>query len=110
MSISCEVARDLIPLCADKTASRDSLCAVREHIKDCEECGKFYKDCRRSVKSEKTSEELASDAELRFGELSRRLRRRRYRRIVIAAVLATAAAACIARDIYAALFDGKKHK
>ena len=50
MSISCEVARDLIPICADKTASRDSLCAVSEHVKYCKECGKFYKDCRRSVK------------------------------------------------------------
>lgn len=40
--ITCEICRDLIPLVQDGVASADSETAVREHIKDCKECGSLF--------------------------------------------------------------------
>ena len=36
--ISCEICKDLIPLVKDGIASEDSVAAVEEHIKECENC------------------------------------------------------------------------
>ncbi len=40
--ITCDICRDLIPLVRDGVASADSETAVREHIKDCKECGSLF--------------------------------------------------------------------
>lgn len=40
--ISCDICMDLIPLVKDGVASEESCQAVREHLKECEECRKYY--------------------------------------------------------------------
>ena len=50
MSISCDVAKDLMPLCIDKLASEDSENLVNEHTKTCENCADFYERMRKFVR------------------------------------------------------------
>ena len=40
--MTCEVIRDLLPLCADGVASQESCAAVEEHIRTCEVCRTLY--------------------------------------------------------------------
>lgn len=40
--MTCEVIRDLLPLCADGVASAESRAAVEEHIQTCGECRALY--------------------------------------------------------------------
>lgn len=40
--MTCEVIRDLLPLCADNVASQESRAAVEEHIRTCDECRALY--------------------------------------------------------------------
>ena len=40
--ISCEIIRDLIPLCVDHMASQESEGLVKEHIQTCEDCRNYY--------------------------------------------------------------------
>lgn len=42
MKYTCEMIRDLIPLCAESLCSEDSRAAVGEHIQSCAECRKLY--------------------------------------------------------------------
>ena len=50
MNISCEVAKDLMPLCMDKLASADSEALVNEHTQTCENCADFYERMRKFVR------------------------------------------------------------
>ena len=40
--MNCKIIQDLLPLYADGIASEETNEAVREHIAECEECGKIY--------------------------------------------------------------------
>lgn len=40
--MNCKIIQDLLPLYADGIASVETNEAVREHIAECEECGKIY--------------------------------------------------------------------
>lgn len=40
--MNCKIIQDLLPLYADGIASEETSEAVREHIAECEECGKIY--------------------------------------------------------------------
>ncbi len=65
--ITCDMCKDLIPLVKDGIASADSCLAVKEHLKECEECKKLYEN--------ETAEpsELNMDLELELGKLKRKL-------------------------------------
>ena len=56
--MTCEVIRDLLPLCADGVASQESEALVRTHIRSCEGCRALYKKMCRQVEPEITDEEL----------------------------------------------------
>lgn len=43
MDKNCNIVQDLIPLCAEKIASDESVEFVKEHCKTCETCKKIYK-------------------------------------------------------------------
>lgn len=43
MKYDCDVIRDLIPLCIDKVASKNSQNAVSEHIAECRTCLAAFK-------------------------------------------------------------------
>lgn len=42
MDKNCKIVQDLIPLCAEKTASDESVTFVKEHCKTCQTCKKIY--------------------------------------------------------------------
>lgn len=60
--ISCEVARDLLPLYCDEVCSKDSRRLVEEHLKDCPCCRKLLEEmrteCSISREQEQQDEEM----------------------------------------------------
>lgn len=46
--MNCKIIQDLLPLYADGIASEETNEAVREHIAECEECGKIYEKMTES--------------------------------------------------------------
>ena len=128
MSVTCNTARDLIPLCADNTACADSIALVEEHIRTCPDCAKFYEECRNDPfgtqadgdlnADESTNQNMSDESRKNSGEklkknfakLSRRLRIMRNIRIAAMTVLSAAALVCIAHDIITILTFSNKVK
>ena len=54
--MTCEVIRDLLPLCADGVASQESRTAVEEHIHTCEACRTLYKSMCAPMEVQATEE------------------------------------------------------
>lgn len=54
--MTCEVIRDLLPLCADGVASQASRAAVEEHIRTCEACRTLYKSMCAPMEVQATEE------------------------------------------------------
>lgn len=128
MSVTCNTARDLIPLCADNTACADSIALVEEHIRTCPDCAKFYEECRNDPFGTQADGDLNADESINqnmsdesrknsgeklkknFAKLSRRLRIMRNIRIAAMTVLSAAALVCIAHDIITILTFSNKVK
>ena len=128
MSVTCDTARDLIPLCADNTACADSIALVEQHIKTCPDCAKFYEECKNDPFGSQIGRDLKSDESINqslpaenrknsgeklkknFAKLSRRLRIMRNIRIAAMTVLSAAALVCIAHDIVTILTFSNKVK
>ena len=65
--ITCDMCKDLMPLVKDGIASTDSCLAVKEHIKECDECKTLYE------KDAAEASELNMDLELELGKVKRKL-------------------------------------
>ena len=106
MEITCDIAMDLVDVYTSRAASEDTEAAVRDHLKSCKECRRFYDGYKKSLDEEKkkkqtcfkvetspcAADELIADS---MTKVSKRLRRRRILSIVcscisIAIVLASA--------------------
>lgn len=63
--ISCDVARDLLPLYCDDVCSQDSRSLVEQHLEECEECSalleKMKTECHISSEQEECHEEMVRD-------------------------------------------------
>ena len=55
--MTCEVIRDLLPLCADGVASDESRAAVEEHIQTCGECRALYESMCAPMEAQKAPKE-----------------------------------------------------
>lgn len=55
--MTCEVIRDLLPLCADNVASQESRAAVEEHIRTCDECRALYESMCAPVEAQEAPKE-----------------------------------------------------
>ena len=55
--ISCDVIRDLLPLCADGVASEESRAAVEAHICTCEACRTLYENMCAPVEAQEAPKE-----------------------------------------------------
>ena len=55
--MTCDVIRDLLPLCADGVASEESRSAVEAHIETCSECRALYEAMHAPVEVQETSKE-----------------------------------------------------
>ncbi|MCD2492585.1 zf-HC2 domain-containing protein [Lacrimispora sp. NSJ-141] len=49
MKYKCDIIRDLMPLCADDSASEDSKKAVSEHMAECGDCERYYEELIHGV-------------------------------------------------------------
>lgn len=49
MKLSCNVIQDILPLAVENLASAETMVLVNEHIKDCAECRKEYKELKIST-------------------------------------------------------------
>ena len=111
--MTCEIARDLIPLCADKVASVDTVKAVNKHMSSCTECKNFYKECKGTIKKlspdkkhKAVMAEVCPDIpnlDSEFASISAKLKKRRLRNIFIAAGLLLGVAGYITTDIILAV-------
>ncbi len=111
--MTCEIIMDLIPMYADRSASRETCQLVEKHIKKCPSCRRFLNSCLKTEKKgmfnqaglEKLRGNLRSyecdipsvDAE--FARLSSKLKKRKLRMIIISSIIAAGMLAYIVADI-----------
>lgn len=82
MKIDCDVARDLMPLVVDGTASMKSCAIVDEHVGTCEPCREMLEEMRQEVEAGVSKEDA--------GPLVKKLRRRRLLRRALLVLLGMA--------------------
>ncbi|MGN1019554.1 MAG: zf-HC2 domain-containing protein [Aristaeellaceae bacterium] len=86
MKYNCDIVRDLMPLCADGTASEPARQMVVDHVLECRDCMQMYQEMRTEVPKDPPAARDAAP----FRETARRLRRRRNKRrtlLVLAGIL-----------------------
>lgn len=90
MSISCNVAQDLIVLFQEKTVSEETRQEIRSHLKECRECRRVYREYAHLNQEEYHAEpDVDQMPELHYGELAARIRRRkRWKHSVVSAAFA----------------------
>ena len=82
--ISCQIARDLMPLVIDDVCSEESRRAVEEHMAGCENCAKLFGDMKAEIPAPAKDEE----ADAHFRDSMKKTRRRTRWPKIIAAALA----------------------
>lgn len=88
MKIDCDVARDLMPLVVDGTASMKSCAMVDEHVGTCEPCREMLEEMRQEVETGVPKEDA--------GPLVKKLRRRRLLRRALLVLLSVVICAALA--------------
>lgn len=79
MKISCDMARDLIPLYNDGALSRDSREAVATHLASCEACRAYNRAIKRQLAEEKRASVNSAripSPRMDYTEISRRIKRK----------------------------------
>lgn len=89
--ITCEVAKDIIPLCIDGVCSENSKQLVEEHIKECTSCKKLWDSYRNPSITNKIKENNAEA----FKDLALKVKKKN-RRKTISIVLGAVFISCIA--------------
>ncbi|MBR4726325.1 MAG: zf-HC2 domain-containing protein [Clostridia bacterium] len=106
MKGECNVARDLMPLCIDGAASKESEAYVDGHVAECGPCRAYYEDMKNRL-----PERLATQAEAEddaFARTAAKLRRRRkLRRVILCALAVALVAALVAVGAVAYRMDFK---
>ncbi len=86
MNMTCEIIRDLAELYQENIVSRESAQTIREHLKTCPECRKYYQDYdaveHASFAVPQPSQNAVSVQERMYEQLSRKLRRRHMLRVI----------------------------
>ena len=111
--MTCEVVRDLITMYVDRTASDETIEAVKNHLRTCRDCETYCKACKRLEEKnegflfgrekakrlirEKTGD--IADLDRQFASLSRKLKLRKIRQTVIAELVLMGMAAYVVVDI-----------
>lgn len=109
--MKCEIVRDLIPMYIDETASEETVEQVGQHIKECEDCKRYYDACRRADKKaqefskkslEKTLKDVGADIsqlDQQYALLSRKLKMRKIRQTLISVFVLLGMGIYVALDI-----------
>lgn len=80
MKISCSIVRDLITLYTDDVLSNQSKLAVQKHLKNCEECRKYYNAVKFQMSEEKKrrrDETRVPSPYMNYNAIAKRLKKRR---------------------------------
>lgn len=79
-NMNCNIIRDLLPIYCDGQASDDSVNAVEQHLKECEECKKIYAEMSsEDAVIDKGEEASKSNREI---DVLKKVRRRNWLKIV----------------------------
>ena len=79
MSISCNVVQDLIVLFQENTVSEETRLEIREHLKECRECRKVYREYAHLNQEELHFEPEERPAyEYDYEALAARIRKRKF--------------------------------
>lgn len=84
---NCHMIRDLMPLCADHSAAKESEQAVIEHIAECPECGAYWEAISRALTIDRDANSGAAD----YLAIAKKLRRKR---ILTSAAIAVSVGLC----------------
>lgn len=87
MSMNCRIVQELAELYQENIVSRESAEAIREHLKSCAECRRYYREYDAVERAEVAvhyppTQEMSAAQERMYGELSRKLRRRHLLRVI----------------------------
>lgn len=79
MSMSCNVVQDLIVLFQEKTVSEETRREVRNHLKECRECRRVYREYANLNQEELHFEpEVRPQYEYDYEALAARIRKRKF--------------------------------
>lgn len=80
MNMTCKLVRDLAELYQENIVSRESAQAIREHLKSCPDCRRYYHDYNAAEKAgvavPQPEQNINAMQERMYEQLSRKLRRR----------------------------------
>ncbi len=115
MNMKCEVVRDLIPMYIDGTASVETAAEIDAHLKECEDCRKFYNMCRKNERvsfggaGHKIMEKIKGsgcdigELDKQYAILSKKLKKRKLRQTLIGIALLSGMLTYVAFDIAKAI-------
>ncbi len=88
----CEIVRDLLPLYADDSASKETREQIGIHLITCKECRDYYKEIKSYHEDFDTAKAIP-ESDKEFGEVMNRLRRRKIirRSLFTTAIIASVA-------------------
>ena len=75
--ISCDVARDLIPLCVDGAVSDMTRNYVKDHLYGCDSCRDFYRSVKSAARNSFKFSKIERLAVGGFANVADRIKRRR---------------------------------
>lgn len=88
----CDIVRDLLPLYADGSTSRETKEQIAIHLITCKECRDYLNEIKKDTQK-KSSPEVIPQSDRHFGEVMNRLRRRKIvRRSLVTAAIITSLA------------------
>jgi len=109
MNLTCDIVMDLVSIYKDKLASQSSYEAIEEHLKECHNCRKYYKQYdsinQKELEPENHNDYLQNDYMQKYTELSVKLNNRRK---LIVAGMAVFACASVFAVLISALKPCKK--
>ncbi|MBQ6262078.1 MAG: zf-HC2 domain-containing protein [Clostridia bacterium] len=99
MKLTCDMVTDLYPLYKDGLASPDTRDAIKEHLKECDDCRNFYrrypfqdKFLRRSAADVFDNPTHTSSVTDGFNSFAKKMRRNKKIKIALACLVAAAVA------------------
>ena len=109
MNLTCDIVMDLVSIYKDKLASQSTCEAIKEHLKECQNCRKYYKQYdsinQIELEPEKRNVDLRDDFMQKYTELSVKLN---HRRKLIIAGMAVFACASVCSVLISTLKTNKK--
>ncbi|WP_310601535.1 zf-HC2 domain-containing protein [Anaerosporobacter sp.] len=82
MKYKCDMVKDIMPLCLDKSATETSEQVVIEHLAECKECLNYYNLLNKDISLDGAS----GESEMKYSVLAKKLRKRKSIRVAIIAL------------------------